>query len=110
MNSFHLFRGQSCCFPLIKPGRVTPVVAPFRALQFSVFGLGSRAYPHFCQFAHTIRDLLSDLGANELYPLSEGDELEGQEDPFRDWAAGVFQVRNYSSYHCEAMSLKIKQK
>ena len=93
MKIVFFFRKSLCCFPLLKGGRVTPALtAPFKALQFSVFGLGSRAYPHFCQFAHTIRDHLSDLGANELYPLSEADELEGQEDPFREWAAGVLQV------------------
>uniref|UniRef100_A0A674BS48 nitric-oxide synthase (NADPH) n=1 Tax=Salmo trutta TaxID=8032 RepID=A0A674BS48_SALTR len=44
-----------------------------------VFGLGSRAYPHFCAFAHA-----------RILRMGEGDELCGQEESFRNWAKKVF--------------------
>ncbi|KAB0406205.1 hypothetical protein E2I00_002502, partial [Balaenoptera physalus] len=50
---------------------------PLANVRFSVFGLGSRAYPHFCAFGHAMR---------------EGDELCGQEEAFRTWAKKVFKA------------------
>uniref|UniRef100_A0A8D3AKA8 Nitric oxide synthase 1 n=1 Tax=Scophthalmus maximus TaxID=52904 RepID=A0A8D3AKA8_SCOMX len=44
---------------------------PLANVRFSVFGLGSRAYPHFCAFAHA---------------------LCGQEESFRTWAKKVFKA------------------
>uniref|UniRef100_A0A674BPP1 Nitric oxide synthase n=1 Tax=Salmo trutta TaxID=8032 RepID=A0A674BPP1_SALTR len=34
--------------------------------EFSVFGLGSRAYPHFCAFAHAVDTLFEELGGGKL--------------------------------------------
>lgn len=51
--------------------------------RYAVFGLGSRAYPNFCTFAHTCDNLLSDLGAETIIPCGEGDELCGQEESFQ---------------------------
>ena len=48
-----------------------------------MFGLGSRAYPNFCTFAHTCDTLLKDLGAEMIQPCGEGDELCGQEESFQ---------------------------
>uniref|UniRef100_A0A8B9P5I4 Nitric oxide synthase 3 n=1 Tax=Apteryx owenii TaxID=8824 RepID=A0A8B9P5I4_APTOW len=62
------------------------------ALRFSVFGLGSRAYPHFCAFAHAVDTRLEELGGERILPMGEGDELCAQEDSFRTWAKLVFQV------------------
>uniref|UniRef100_A0A4W3HVV9 nitric-oxide synthase (NADPH) n=1 Tax=Callorhinchus milii TaxID=7868 RepID=A0A4W3HVV9_CALMI len=42
---------------------------------FSVFGLGSRAYPHFCAFARAIDTLLDELGGERMQKMGEGDEL-----------------------------------
>ncbi|KAF1585960.1 UNVERIFIED_CONTAM: Nitric oxide synthase, endothelial, partial [Eudyptes robustus] len=63
------------------------------ALRFSVFGLGSRAYPHFCAFARAVDTRLEELGGERVLPMGEGDELCAQEESFRTWARLVFQVR-----------------
>uniref|UniRef100_A0A8C6XMR5 Nitric oxide synthase 3 n=1 Tax=Naja naja TaxID=35670 RepID=A0A8C6XMR5_NAJNA len=61
-------------------------------LRFSVFGLGSRAYPHFCAFAHAVDTRLEELGGERILALGEGDELCGQEESFRTWASSVFKA------------------
>ncbi|XP_005402830.1 PREDICTED: nitric oxide synthase, inducible isoform X1 [Chinchilla lanigera] len=60
--------------------------------RYAVFGLGSSMYPRFCAFAHDIDLKLSQLGASQLTPVGEGDELGGQEDAFRTWAVQTFQA------------------
>eukprot|EP00073_Rattus_norvegicus_P050903 XP_017453287.1 PREDICTED: nitric oxide synthase, inducible-like [Rattus norvegicus] len=60
--------------------------------RYAVFGLGSSMYPQFCAFAHDIDQKLSHLGASQLAPTGEGDELSGQEDAFRSWAVQTFRV------------------
>uniref|UniRef100_A0A8C9TBP6 Nitric oxide synthase n=1 Tax=Scleropages formosus TaxID=113540 RepID=A0A8C9TBP6_SCLFO len=60
---------------------------------FSVFGLGSRAYPHFCAFAHAVDTLFEELGGERILRMGEGDELCGQEESFRTWAKKVFKVQ-----------------
>ncbi|XP_053812164.1 nitric oxide synthase, endothelial [Vidua chalybeata] len=62
------------------------------ALRFAVFGLGSRAYPHFCAFARAVDTRLEELGGERVLPLGEGDELCAQEESFRTWARQVFQA------------------
>ena len=57
-----------------------------------MFGLGSSAYPSFCAFAHSCRNLLHTLGATEIHPIGEGDELCGQEESFKKWAKTAFKV------------------
>lgn len=61
--------------------------------RFCVFGLGSRAYPHFCAFARAVDTRLEELGGERLLQLGQGDELCGQEEAFRGWAQAAFQVR-----------------
>lgn len=60
--------------------------------RYAVFGLGSSMYPEFCAFAHTIDQKLAQLGASQLTPIGEGDELGGQEEAFRSWAVTAFKV------------------
>uniref|UniRef100_A0A8C6TYH5 Nitric oxide synthase n=1 Tax=Neogobius melanostomus TaxID=47308 RepID=A0A8C6TYH5_9GOBI len=60
--------------------------------SFSVFGLGSRAYPHFCAFAHAVDTLFEELGGERILRMGEGDELCGQEESFRTWAKKVFKA------------------
>ncbi|XP_076802082.1 nitric oxide synthase 1-like isoform X1 [Clavelina lepadiformis] len=69
-------------------------------VKFSVFGLGSRAYPNFCAFGHAIDTMLGDMKAERLLEIGEGDELSGQEDSFRHWAQNVF------SAACDSFCLK----
>uniref|UniRef100_A0A3B5A057 nitric-oxide synthase (NADPH) n=1 Tax=Stegastes partitus TaxID=144197 RepID=A0A3B5A057_9TELE len=57
-----------------------------------MFGLGSRAYPHFCAFAHAVDTLFEELGGERILRMGEGDELCGQEESFRTWAKKVFKA------------------
>ncbi|XP_062409058.1 nitric oxide synthase, inducible-like [Sardina pilchardus] len=59
--------------------------------RYCVFGLGSRVYPQFCAFAHTMDTKLAQLGARRMLPVGEGDEMSGQEDSFNAWAQAAFQ-------------------
>ena len=61
-------------------------------LRYAVFGLGSRAYPNFCAFAHTVDNLLATLGAEQVYECGEGDELCGQEESFQSWLKECYLV------------------
>ncbi|XP_069789236.1 nitric oxide synthase 1 isoform X2 [Narcine bancroftii] len=61
-------------------------------VRFSVFGLGSRVYPHFCAFARAVDTLLEELGGERIMRMGEGDELCGQEESFRSWAKRVFKA------------------
>uniref|UniRef100_A0A8C4V9H1 Nitric oxide synthase n=1 Tax=Falco tinnunculus TaxID=100819 RepID=A0A8C4V9H1_FALTI len=60
--------------------------------RYAVFGLGSSMYPEFCAFAHAIDQKLAQLGASQLTPIGEGDELNGQEAAFRAWAVSAFKT------------------
>ncbi|KAM9287861.1 LOW QUALITY PROTEIN: nitric oxide synthase 3 [Cariama cristata] len=42
------------------------------ALRFAVFGLGSRAYPHFCAFARAVDTRLEELGGELVLPMARG--------------------------------------
>ena len=60
--------------------------------RYSVFGLGSNAYPNFCAFARSLDKLLLELGGEAILPLGTGDELCGQEESFKNWAKSVFKA------------------
>ena len=68
-----------------------PYIPSFPA-SFAVFALGSSAYPNFCAFGKYVDNLLSELGGERLMKLTCGDELDGQEQAFKQWAAEVFNV------------------
>ena len=65
----------------------------FFTYRFSVFALGSGAYPSFCAFGRYVDRLLEELGGERIFSLGEGDELCAQEDSFNEWAKQVFKVR-----------------
>ncbi|XP_078410153.1 nitric oxide synthase 1 [Cetorhinus maximus] len=65
---------------------------PLANVRFSAFGLGSRAYPHFCAFARAVDTLLEEFGGERIMRMGEGDELCGQEESFRTWAKKVFKA------------------
>ncbi|XP_023681440.1 nitric oxide synthase 1-like [Paramormyrops kingsleyae] len=71
---------------------MTDSVGPLGTLRFSVFGLGSRAYQHFCAFAHAVDTCLEELGGERILEMGVGDELSSQEEAFRTWAKDVFKV------------------
>ncbi|XP_072022781.1 nitric oxide synthase, inducible-like [Amphiura filiformis] len=61
--------------------------------RYSVFGLGSTAYPeHFCKFAGTVDTMLNEVGGKRLTDVYKGDELGGQEEAFQEWARDVFKT------------------
>ncbi|XP_015736546.1 nitric oxide synthase, inducible [Coturnix japonica] len=63
-----------------------------KKIRYAVFGLGSTMYPEFCAFAHAIDRKLSQMGALQLVPVGEGDELNGQEEAFHAWAVTAFKT------------------
>ncbi|XP_067655457.1 nitric oxide synthase, inducible-like isoform X1 [Haliotis asinina] len=65
---------------------------PLQNIRYGVFGLGSRAYPHFCAFGHFLDSLLGDLGGQKILETGEGDELSGQEQSFKTWAHRAFKA------------------
>nr|KAI8753849.1 nitric oxide synthase [Biomphalaria glabrata] len=68
------------------------LTGPLGNVRFSVFALGSKAYPHFAAFGFYIDRILHELGAERIFPIGAGDELCGQEQSFRTWAEGVFKA------------------
>ncbi|KAG7321599.1 hypothetical protein KOW79_014457 [Hemibagrus wyckioides] len=69
-------------------------------MRYCVFGLGSRMYPQFCAFAHTVDNKFAELGAKRLTSIGEGDELNGQEEAFSAWACSLFKAA------CEEFGVK----
>ena len=65
---------------------------PLSNVRFAVFALGSSAYPNFCAFGRYVDNLLGELGGERLSLLARGDEMCGQEQAFRKWAAETFAV------------------
>ncbi|XP_012262601.2 nitric oxide synthase, salivary gland [Athalia rosae] len=65
---------------------------PLSNVRFAVFALGSSAYPNFCAFGRYVDNLLGELGGERLLRLAQGDEMCGQEQAFRKWAADTFTV------------------
>ncbi|KAM8797256.1 nitric oxide synthase, inducible [Eudromia elegans] len=73
-----------------------------KKIRYAVFGLGSSVYPEFCAFAHAVDQKLALLGASQLTPIGEGDELNGQEEAFRSWAVNAFKTA------CDVFSIRGK--
>jgi len=57
---------------------------------FSVFGLGSTAYPKFAAFGKHLDASYDILGANRILPFEAGDELKDQRGSFNKWLKKVF--------------------
>ncbi|NP_001161704.1 nitric oxide synthase [Nasonia vitripennis] len=72
--------------------QVDDTFGPLSNVRFAVFALGSSAYPNFCAFGKYVDNLLDELGGERLLYLSHGDELCGQDQAFRKWAADAFNV------------------
>ena len=67
-------------------------------VKYSVFALGSTAYPNFCEFGHTVDEIFKKLGGEEVYPIGEGDELNEQEASFKEWAQNCFKVNLFCKF------------
>uniref|UniRef100_A0A8C4S096 Nitric oxide synthase n=1 Tax=Erpetoichthys calabaricus TaxID=27687 RepID=A0A8C4S096_ERPCA len=62
------------------------------------------SFNSFCAFAHTIDERLRELGAFQIAPTGEGDELCGQEESFATWATTVFKIKETKPhlFYCHA--------
>lgn len=49
-----------------------------KGLNYSVLGIGSTVYEHFCAAGIAVDKALSKAGANCIVPLHKGDEIKGQ--------------------------------
>ncbi|XP_013404057.1 nitric oxide synthase, salivary gland-like isoform X2 [Lingula anatina] len=65
---------------------------PLENIRFSVFALGSRAYPDYCGFGHYLDGILYQLGGERVLKMADGDALCGQDDAFRQWSNQVLQA------------------
>ena len=61
-------------------------------VRFSVFGLGNSSYPKFCSYGKFLDATLFYLGAERIYELGIGDELNGQEESFRAWSFDLYKT------------------
>ncbi|CAK1556071.1 unnamed protein product [Leptosia nina] len=67
-------------------------IGPLSNICYSVFALGSSAYPKFCCFGKTVDRVLKDLGGDRLLDVNCGDEMYGQEQQFKTWSSNIFHV------------------
>lgn len=61
-------------------------------LSYSVLGLGSTVYEHFCAAGITVDKALAKAGANCIVPLHKGDEIKGQINTFKDWLGLISRI------------------
>jgi sulfite reductase alpha subunit-like flavoprotein/hemoglobin-like flavoprotein len=61
-------------------------------LNYSVLGIGSTVYEHFCAAAVSVDKGLAKAGANCIVPIHKGDEIKGQADTFKQWLGLVSRV------------------
>jgi sulfite reductase alpha subunit-like flavoprotein len=61
-------------------------------LNYSVLGIGSTVYEHFCAAGITLDKVLAASGANCIVPIHKGDEIKGQADTFKNWLGLVSRV------------------
>ena len=61
-------------------------------LNYSVLGIGSTVYEHFCAAGISLDKALAKAGANRIVPLHKGDEIKGQADTFKQWLGLVSRV------------------
>jgi sulfite reductase alpha subunit-like flavoprotein len=61
-------------------------------LNYSVLGIGSTVYEHFCAAGMAVDKALAKTGANCVAPLHKGDEIKGQADTFKDWLGLISRV------------------
>ena len=61
-------------------------------LNYSLLGIGSTVYEHFCAAGIAVDKALSKAGANCIVPLHKGDEIKGQADTFKTWLGLVSRI------------------
>ena len=65
--------------------------------RYSVFALGSSAYPHFCGFGKWLDQILFSLGGERLNDLALGDDLGDRDNAFKVWLLQTYQRACLSS-------------
>ena len=73
--------------------------------RYSIFGLGSSEYPHFCAFADKADKAMDKLGCHRLLPLATGDAAKNQEADFRCVSSQYTNVRPAFFYLNQSFSL-----
>ena len=72
--------------------RAKVLTAKSKVFNFSVFGLGSSAYPKFAAYGRHLDSCYAKLGAVRMLPFTAGDELKDQKGSFNKWLRKVFLV------------------
>ncbi|MBN4004697.1 nitric oxide synthase oxygenase [Nostoc sp. LPT] len=67
-------------------------VGSLNTLNYSVLGIGSTVYEHFCAAGIAVDKVLARLGANCIVLLHKGDEIKGQADTFKEWLGLISRV------------------
>lgn len=67
-------------------------VGSLSTLNYSVLGIGSTVYEHFCAAGIAVDKTLARVGANCIAPLHKGDEIKGQADTFKEWLGLISRV------------------
>ena len=92
MLIYFIISSQTLRLAVVFLYRTSGGALPLRKVNFSVFALGSSAYPIFCAFGKKLDELMLELGARQMHPVGTGDELLGQEQSFIRWTTGAFKV------------------
>ncbi|MEH2257620.1 nitric oxide synthase oxygenase [Nostoc sp.] len=67
-------------------------VGSLNTLNYSILGIGSTVYEHFCAAGIAVDKTLAKVGANCIVPLHKGDEIKGQADTFKEWLGLISRV------------------
>ncbi|MEM9008090.1 MAG: nitric oxide synthase oxygenase, partial [Cyanobacteria bacterium P01_F01_bin.86] len=74
-------------------------------LNYSVLGIGSTVYEHFCAAGITLDKALTKAGGNAIVPLHKGDEIKGQSNTFKQWLGLVSRVLGTDNNSTKAQAL-----
>ncbi|EDX83393.1 Nitric oxide synthase, oxygenase domain protein [Synechococcus sp. PCC 7335] len=77
-------------------------------LNYSVLGIGSTVYEHFCAAGITLDKALAKAGANSVVPLHKGDEIKGQADTFKRWLSLISRILGADSTSTTPTTSKLK--
>jgi sulfite reductase alpha subunit-like flavoprotein/nitric oxide synthase oxygenase domain/subunit/hemoglobin-like flavoprotein len=71
-------------------------------LNYSVLGIGSTVYEHFCAAGIAVDKALAKAGANCIVPLHKGDEIKGQAETFKQWLGLIARIVGEDSTAADA--------
>lgn len=81
-------------------------------IKFSVFALGNRDYPNFCEFGKLLFRTFNELNASSIKGLSdvvEGDETKDQESSFKMWCQIIYESVLKEEFEIPPNSVKNEQ-